>query len=35
MASERQKMQLDESYKLLEQMTNYAESSCKEKKSAR
>jgi glucose-1-phosphatase len=33
MASERQKMQLDESYKLLEQMTNYADSpSCKEKK---
>jgi glucose-1-phosphatase len=33
MESERQKMQLDESYKLLEQMTNYADSpSCKEKK---
>lgn len=34
MESERQKMQLGESYKLLEQMTNYADSpSCKEKKS--
>ena len=33
MESERQKMQLGESYKLLEQMTNYADSpSCKEKK---
>ena len=33
MESERQKMQLTESYKLLEQMTNYADSpSCKEKK---
>jgi glucose-1-phosphatase len=36
METERQKMQLSESYKLLEQMTNYADSpSCKEKKSAR
>ena len=33
METERQKMQLSESYKLLEQMTNYADSpSCKEKK---
>ena len=33
MATERQKMQLDESYRLLEQMTHYADSpSCKEKK---
>jgi glucose-1-phosphatase len=33
METERQKMQLDESYKLLEQMTHYADSpSCKEKK---
>lgn len=33
MASERQKMQMDESYRLLEQMTNFADSpSCKEKK---
>lgn len=33
MTSERQKMQLDESYRLLEQMTNFADSpSCKEKK---
>lgn len=35
METERQGMKLDESYKLLEQMTNYANSpSCKEKKSA-
>lgn len=34
METERQKMQLDESYKLLEQLTNYSDSpSCKEKKS--
>lgn len=33
METERQKMQLGESYKLLEQLTNYADSpSCKEKK---